>query len=178
MARRGNWCDVPEGGAPHWKPSAISFTRFLPRSEPKLNDALWQAYERTRFLADTPLGRIEIRVKHPSPLLDTLLDEHGAWTWAYITAFNPGSTRLPDYENDERHALLVNAVRAAGHPAFGGEGVGEDGAWPAERSLLILGIAIEDATAIGARFGQVAIVAGRRGAAAVLVPCLTPQSPD
>ena len=52
-----------------------------------------------------------------------------------------------------------------------GHGAGIDGAWPLEISLLVVGITLDDARALGRQFGQLAIVAGRVGEPARLVPC-------
>jgi hypothetical protein len=53
----------------------------------------------------------------------------------------------------------------AHHPAIG---VGDDGSWPAEQSLLVLGIDKAEAVALGRAFEQFAVVVGRRGGPARL----------
>ena len=61
---------------------------------------------------------------------------------------------------------------------FEGEGVAGDGAF-AEPSVLIVGIGEDEAVALGARFGQCAIVVGKRGGTAELAYCLgVPLSDD
>lgn len=55
-----------------------------------------------------------------------------------------------------------------GHPMFSGEGIGDDGTWPAERSVLVLGIERAIAIELGRRFGQRAILCGRLGGPATL----------
>jgi hypothetical protein len=54
---------------------------------------------------------------------------------------------------------------------YTGEGIGVDGTWPPERSILVLGIEREAAVQLGGRFGQVAIVFGEAGGPATLVLC-------
>jgi hypothetical protein len=135
------------------------------------DDALLAVYRRTSFCADTTQGRIVIRVGEPGPELDALLREAGCARWAYITAFNPGSVRLNDDENYTRQRELEDAVRRLGHPIFSGEGIGDDGAWPPERSILVLGIGRQAAVELGHRFGQRAIVCGELSGAADLVLC-------
>ena len=49
-----------------------------------------------------------------------------------------------------------------------GEGIGDNGTWPAEQSVLVLGIELEHAVQLGRRFGQRAIVYGRVGGRAAL----------
>ena len=135
------------------------------------DDALLAAYRRTRFCADTAQGRVVIRLEETCPELDALLRATGCERWAYITAFNPGSVRLSDDQNDARQRELEDAVRQVGHPMFPGEGIGEDGAWPPERSILVLGMEREAAVQLGRRFDQRAIVCGEVGSVAALVLC-------
>ena len=86
-----------------------------------------------------------------------------------ITAYNPGSVAAPPQDNRVRQGELERAVTAAGFPFYRGEGKGEDGTWPAEPSLLILGVGEDAAAALARRFGQAAFVFGERGAMARLV---------
>jgi hypothetical protein len=131
---------------------------------------LWRAYERTRFCADDGPRRTCFMAGSQNPRLDALLTRHNATRWAFITAWNPGSQPLSKQENARRHTDLRAAVRDAGLEALDGEGVGEDPSWPPEQSLLILNISRGKAISLGRRFGQLAIVVGRRGQASTLVP--------
>jgi hypothetical protein len=109
--------------------------------------------------------------RYQSETLDRLLRDHRTSEWAYVTAFNPGSRVIPDEVNQARHQELCAAVSALGVPVLEGHGAGIDGDWPLEISLLIVGIGLQDARALGRKFGQLAIVAGRLGEPARLVPC-------
>ena len=93
-----------------------------------------------------------------------------------MTAHNPGSVPLTAEENGARHTQLEADVRARGYEAFAGEGVGDDGAWPAEASLLILGIARDEATALGHAHAQRAVVWGGVGEPALLLICSRPPA--
>ncbi len=132
---------------------------------------LFEAYRNTDFCVNTPRGRIVIHVGHTTSAPDLLLREAGHTTWAYLTAFNPGSTPLSQSENEARQHDLEGAIRDLGHPHYHGEGVGRDRTWPAEPSLLVLGIDRQAAIGLGIRFGQLAIVCGELGRPATLVPC-------
>src|SRR5262245_46336962 len=125
---------------------------------PEMNDALFAAYRNTSFFADTSGGRLCLRVGRASPELDELLAACDVRTWAYVTAFNPGSIPLSHEENEQRNQRLAREVESRGYTAFPGEGIGDDGQWPPERSLLILGIIRDDAIDLGREFGQRAIV--------------------
>jgi hypothetical protein len=132
---------------------------------------LWDAYRRTTYLAHTPDGDIRINPGRRSPALDRLLKERRLREWAYLTACNPASRRLPEEENVGRQRELVAAVRDLRLAFLEGEGIGADTDWPAEPSILILGIESDAARALGRRFGQLAIVVGRAGQPARLVAC-------
>jgi hypothetical protein len=136
-----------------------------------MQDALFEAYGRTTFVAETPRGRLLLRVGRRSAELDDLLVAHGVATWAYVTAFNPGSRALAAEANAARHRELERVVAARGFTSYPGEGVGDDGRWPPEPSLLVLGIGRADAIQLGQEFGQLAIVYGELGHEAELVAC-------
>jgi dihydroflavonol-4-reductase len=129
------------------------------------------AYHRTSYEVEAPGGRLRLRVGEPCPALDALLDRHGVRDWAYVTAHNPGSVPRAHPVNEREHDRLAAEVRDLGHAAYPGEGVGDDGSWLAERSLLVLGITREEARALGRRYEQAAVVVGRRGGAPELLFC-------
>src|SRR5213079_2684432 len=96
--------------------------------------SLEAAYRAAAYAVEAPGGRFALRVGERSADADRLLAEHGAETWAYLTAYNPGSRPLPAAENRARQDELRRAVAAAGFAAFAGEGAGAG--WPPEASLL------------------------------------------
>src|SRR5262245_19304345 len=126
-------------------------------------NTLLAAYQTTSFEADTPKGHLSLRVGHRCLALDALLTDHAVSTWAYVTAYNAGSMRVSDEDNAARHRELEAAVAALGLTSYPGKGVADDGQWPPERSLLILGIARDDAMRLGRQFGELAIVCGELG---------------
>jgi hypothetical protein len=128
-------------------------------------------YRNTSYFADTPAGRLSIRIGEAHPVLDTLLAQRGLRYWAYVTAHNPGSMPLTADENRTRHTRLEADVGERGYEAFPGEGVGDDGEWPPEASLLILGMSRAEATALGRAHAQRAVVWGGVGEPALLLVC-------
>ena len=124
------------------------------------DDALLQAYLSTTFAAFAPEGEIRIRVGENNPRLEALLSHHGVFTWAFITAFNPGSVPLDRDENELRQRRMENDLLNRGYAFLSGEGQADAGGWPPEPSVLILGIAREDAVRLGQEYGQIAIVVG------------------
>jgi Protein of unknown function (DUF3293) len=135
------------------------------------DERLLTAYRNTSYFADTPAGRQRIRIGETHPALDTLLTARGHRHWAYVTAHNPGSVPLTAEENRARHRRLEADVRARGYEVFPGEGIGDDGEWPPEASLLILGMPRAEATALGHAHAQRAVVWGGVGESALLLIC-------
>jgi Protein of unknown function (DUF3293) len=126
-------------------------------------EQLEAAYRATDYrVEDIPGGPLVIRI-------DERCDQLPAAEWAFVTACNPRSVCLSDEENAGRTAELEAAVREGGRVFYRGHGVGRNGTWPPEPSLLIVGIAEPDAVELAKRFGQHAIVAGRPGEPARLV---------
>ena len=64
---------------------------------------------------------------------------------------------------------LEMVVRGRGLNCFQGEGRADDGDWPPEPSLLVLGISEADAVSLARELEQHAIVSGSRGGEARLV---------
>ncbi len=112
---------------------------------------------------------IVLRVGEPSPRLDALLEAEGAATAAYITAANPLGERRSKARNALGVAALEDLIAASGYPRLAGEGRDSEGRWPAEPSVLVIGIYREHAAALGRLFGQNAIVFVEKGAAPELV---------
>ncbi|MBL6721654.1 MAG: DUF3293 domain-containing protein [Planctomycetes bacterium] len=139
--------------------------------------ALQQAYRNTAYEALGPGTQLDLRVDEPHAALDALLDATGRRSWAFMTACNPRSRTLPAEENEERQwalwTLLEELGGEDGSPPLllPGRGRGLTGAWPAEESVLALGIARLDALRLMRRFDQHAFLAGTRGGRAELVWC-------
>ena len=136
---------------------------------------LLESYLATRYTAATPGGEVVIRVGRRHPEVDALLERTGASCWAYLTAWNPRSRRLPDEENRRRQAALV-AELSGRYACLEGEGVAADGSWR-EPSVLVLGIDREATRRVAEKYEQNAFVYGERGGAAELVVCDLPP-PD
>jgi hypothetical protein len=133
---------------------------------------LEELYSATTYRVFVPAGPpIDLRIGARSAELDLLLTRHGAATWAFITAFNPGSQPLAAADNEGRHAELLSTLKASGSRYLTAVGIPNSGEWQPEASVIVLDIATADAIELAKRFGQNAIVAGRRGGEAELVYC-------
>jgi hypothetical protein len=76
----------------------------------------------------------------------------------FLTACNPWSHRSPDAANAVAHAMLVAEIERRKLIHLPGQGVDPEGRWPAESSLLIMGVTLETARALGRQFKQNAVV--------------------
>jgi hypothetical protein len=108
-------------------------------SYPDHFNSLFAAYRNTAFEADTPKGPLSLRVGRRCAALEALLTDHRVSTWAFVTAYNPGSMRLSDEDNAARHRELEAVVPTLGLTFSPGEGVADDRQWPTERSLVNFG---------------------------------------
>jgi hypothetical protein len=103
-------------------------------------------------------GELELRVGAVSERLDELLVAQRVSGGAFLTAWNPRSERLDGAANAMRQERLLAYVRQTGFAWLAGEGRDPAAEWPAEESLLILGIDGDAAAALALRYGQNAFV--------------------
>jgi Protein of unknown function (DUF3293) len=127
---------------------------------PERRRELRQAYLDADYRVAGPNGRFAVRIGESCGQVAEMLDQ-SALDWAFITACNPYSHPLTDADNAVRMKHLVADVTIAGYRFFPGEGVGHDGSWKPEPSLLIVGIDEAAAVELARRYGQLAIVCGR-----------------
>ncbi len=127
------------------------------------------SYLRTTYRVVEVTPPIDIRIGEARPEIDALLDKHGARSWAFITAWNPGSKKLDAAENQRRQAALEAEVKQVGYVFYRGAGVPDEKDWDPEESILIVGINSEDAVKLGKKYAQAAIITGERGAQAQLI---------
>jgi uncharacterized membrane protein YgaE (UPF0421/DUF939 family) len=130
---------------------------------------LLEAFRKTDYRVEGPSGTFRIRLEQVCAELDEVLTARRALSWAYVTAHNPNAARLSDAQNARRKADLERDVSAMGLTFFRGEAVAEDGSWPPEPSLLVLGVAREAAVALARKYGQLAILYGEAGQPAQLL---------
>lgn len=106
-----------------------------------------------------------LRVGEPSRRLDGLLDAAQRTTAAFVTAWNARGERRSDPDNQAAQVRLERALEEKPYGCYPGEGRDAAGRWPAEPSLLVVGIAQGEAEALGRAFEQNAILFLERGKA-------------
>jgi hypothetical protein len=130
-----------------------------------------EVYRATTYRVEGPDGNIDVRIGAPNPVLDALLRTLAVKEWAFITAWNPHSRPASADANSRAQHQLMQELREHGLLFFEGEGIPDNSGWAAERSVWIAGIGRREAAALGARFGQNAVLAGMVGEPAELVYC-------
>jgi hypothetical protein len=122
-----------------------------------IDPALLQAYGETEYRVDAAPPLV-LRVGRAHPGLAACYARLGVDCAAFLTACNPFSRRLADAENAVRQACLRQLLAHDGRTWLPGAGRHPDGAWPAEPSVFVPGLAREEASAIGRLFEQNAVV--------------------
>jgi len=90
--------------------------------------------------------------------LDNLLRTHVATTGAFVSACNPQSSVFSPEENQRFHEKLATRLKAMQLRWLDGDGGDSAGHWEPEKSVLILDISKESATALAIEYGQNAFV--------------------
>lgn len=116
-----------------------------------------QAYLETEYRveADPPLT-LKIGQAHPG--LAALHRAYQVQTSAFITAWNPFSQKHPEADNNARQAAFKADLDALELVSVPGIGQHPSNEWKGEPSLLVLGISRQQATDLGDRLEQNAIV--------------------
>jgi hypothetical protein len=134
---------------------------------------LQAAYLRTTYWVEARPQPIALRVGERSLALDRVLARQRSGRWVFITAWNPHSRPLTAWRNAAHHNQLLQALRRGGYRWLSALGDGDDPCWPPEPSVLVLGMSERDAVRLARRFGQNAVVVGRRRGRATLVWCMS-----
>jgi hypothetical protein len=127
------------------------------------------AYRATDYVAFNDSREFLIRIGRHSLVIDELFARMKTSSGVVITAWNPYSKSLSPGANaywDRELKVYLNARRFA---FLAGEGRGEIGEWPPEPSVLAFGMSRAQASSIGRRFRQNAIVYVSLGRPAELV---------
>ncbi len=132
-----------------------------------INPELLAAYQNTTYVVTQPYLEIAIGEFHGD--LDEFLIDNNAYTWAFVSAYNPFSKLCSLEQNEENHQKLWEWLQQQNYTLCEGEGRGKDGKWPPEKSFLILDIALTAAKKLGKQFCQNAIVFGSVNQQAELV---------
>ena len=126
---------------------------------------LWEAYLRAEYWVGFPDNRILLQIGDHAAGLSRLAPAAGGEfafdeSWAYITAWNPGSEVRMEFMNREKQEDMELFLRGAGYALLPGVAHDPTGQWPDEEGVLVFGLGWEKALMLGRRFHQNAILAG------------------
>ena len=128
----------------------------MPRTTDHLA-VLQQAYLATHYIVDTEPPFVLI-IGKVNAALASLYTGRGVNCCAYLTAHNPHSQRLSAEANTLHQQALIYDIQNTGLEMIEGRGQHPDGAWPAEPSILVLGMNRDLACELGRKYAQNAIV--------------------
>ncbi|MES0874211.1 DUF3293 domain-containing protein [Sinimarinibacterium thermocellulolyticum] len=139
-------------------------------------DALTQAYTAARYTVLVRGRRHAATIGRSCPSLDAALRRCGCRShWCLLTPCNPHSRRLATQSNAQRLHLLQQLVRRHGWRALPARNASPDGRW-IEPGLCLLDAPPRQVERLARRFGQLAWVFGRLGAAPRLLWTNDPRS--
>jgi Protein of unknown function (DUF3293) len=141
----------------------FDFSRSLVQS------SLVSAYRATDYVARSGGWAVVIRIGHRSLVVDRLLARMHVMSGAFITAWNPFSRNLSFQANEHWDRELKRYLSVRRFAFVEGEGRGRIGEWPPEPSIFAFGISRVEASAIGRRYRQNAVVYASRDRPAELV---------
>jgi hypothetical protein len=140
----------------------VQGAKLLPNSD------LITAYRNTDYRVDAA-PKVTLRIDLHDPDIDACLDAHHVETAAFLTAFNPLSEPTGNAANARAQGCLVHDLATLGIAHIAGRGIGHDGTWPPEPSVLALGISRISAEELARRYHQNAFLWVQRGTAPELV---------
>ena len=159
MEKRGAWVEGEE--AVCWVAQLLGLKppgSLRRHQAPRLPTELRTAYEATDYIvhADEEI-HLEVGSPPPGELLKFLTDSQAS-TAALVTAWNPFSRALPDPINRLRQRQLLHDLSQRGIRPVAAEGRDRSGEWPAEPSVLALGLPRQAADELLVRYQQHALV--------------------
>jgi len=118
-----------------------------------------RSYISTNYRVDAEGGSFVLRVGEHSEAIRELHKRVGVSSSVFITSCNPFGAECTDEVNAKAMEGLCRHLNKLGIVWFHGEGQGSDGLWPAESSILALGVSQTQARELCAKFDQNAVVA-------------------
>ena len=122
-----------------------------------ITDAVIQAYCETEYhvYATTPFV---LNVGIPSAELSRLHNRCCVCCSAFLSAWNPYSVAHDARDNTTRQTALIARLHEQSLPFLTGVGQHPEGPWPAEASVLVLGLGRDQAIVLATRFEQNAVL--------------------
>ncbi|MBN3762095.1 DUF3293 domain-containing protein [Burkholderia sp. Ac-20365] len=126
-------------------------------SESRIPRATIEAYLETHYQVHGSMP-VALKIGEANTTLAAIHEMNGVQSSAFVTACNPFSELLDDATNSDRQRMLAGELMQSGWRFIDGTGEHPSNDWPGEASFLVLGVSLEEATALGVGFGQNAVV--------------------
>jgi len=120
----------------------------------RMSDSLTLAYRAALYQVQLPGQWLELQVDVPSAVLRQWLAQHGHRSAALLTAHNPGSQLSDASFNEAAQRELQAAIRSRGLAFHIGHNLDPKAEWPAEESVLVPDMTLDDAQRLALQFGQ------------------------
>ncbi len=137
------------------------------KSPYKLDKKLFQAYQACHY--KLLKQGITIIIGQENKSLNEFLVDNKVFSYAIVSAFNPGSVLKPNDENMVKHNELKNYLLNKNLQHQDVENVDPMELWPKELAFLILDINKGEAKKLAMSFGQYAIVYGNLNTVSQLI---------
>jgi len=121
-------------------------------------DTLTARYRAALYQVEWRGARFVLRVDAYSAELAACHAAHGVRCSVFVSAWNPRSEQQSAAANDAAHAQLLARLQHEGYRWLTASGQDPAGQWPAEQSLLVLGMPPDAAIRCGRDFNQNAIL--------------------
>ena len=126
-----------------------------------LSTELIQAFLETHYRVhqhEPDVPPLTLRVGQASAGLAALHRSHGVDCSAFLTAYNPFAQKVDEEVNLKRQEDLTQELSSRSLTFLPGKGQHPTNGWPAEPSVLVLGLSLEAAKIMGRKYEQAAIV--------------------
>jgi Protein of unknown function (DUF3293) len=124
----------------------------------RLPPSLLAAWRAARYEVTDASPPFVLAVDAPSAALAACHAAHAVRCSAFVTAWNPGGRPAAPEANARAGDALTERLRAGGYVVLAGRGVDPAGEWPAEPSVLVLGLGHAAAAALAREFGQAGLL--------------------
>lgn len=122
-----------------------------------IEPATLRAYRETHYRVHVE-PPVTLRIGRPCPALAHLHRRHRASCSAFVTACNPFGRPLDEAANGSRMVALARELAERSLDSLEAIGEHPSNGWPAEPSLLVLGLEREATRALGERLDQNAVL--------------------
>lgn len=124
----------------------------------EISTELLAAYQATEYRVEAMPEPFCLSIGQYSAALARLLDDSECHSAAFISAHNPFSEPHGADTNALAHEQLKQALEDQSTILIEGAGRDPAGLWPEEKSVLAIGLELEQARRVATRFGQNAMV--------------------